>query len=77
MMYAMADPTEGTPEPSPEAKDAIATARHARLTTEAVLPAAEQLRDRVRDVLSANHFAELMEATLREAAARRLRGLHP
>jgi len=59
------------PQPSPEAKDAIAAARHARITTEAVLPAAQLLRDRVRSVLAANHFAELMEATLRQAALRR------
>jgi hypothetical protein len=58
--------------PSPEAADAIAQARHARLTTEAALPAAEQLRDRVRTVLAANHFTELLEQTLREAALRRM-----
>ncbi len=62
-------------QPSPEAADAIVSARHARATTEAALPMAEQLRDRVRSVLAANHFAELMERTLREAAQRRAKGL--
>lgn len=74
MMYAMAD-EHRKPSPSTEAQDAIANARHARITTEAALPMAEQLRERVRSVLTANHFAELMEATLREAALRRLKGL--
>lgn len=76
MMYAMADHDEPV-RPSPEAQDAIAAARHARITTEASLPMAEQLRERVRSALTANHFAELMEATLREAARRRIKGLAP
>ena len=62
-------------KPSAEAADAIVSARHARATTEAALPMAELLRDRVRSVLAANHFAELMERTLREAAQRRAKGL--
>jgi hypothetical protein len=66
---------ENEVKPSPEAAEAIVDARHARATTEAALPMAEQLRDRVRSVLAANHVAELMERTLREAAARRAKGL--
>lgn len=69
------DDDDDRPSPSPEARDAIASARHARVTSEAALPMAEQLRDRVRRALAADHFAELMEATLREAAIRRIRGL--
>lgn len=63
-------PKDRQPSPSPEAVDAIVAARHARVSTEAAIPAAERLRDRVRDALAANHFAELMEETLREAARR-------
>jgi hypothetical protein len=59
------------PDPSPEAKEAIETARHARISSEAALPIAERMRDQVRSVVAANHFAELMEQTLREAARRR------
>ena len=77
MVRTMPEDHRQPAEPSPEAQDAIASARHARVTSEAALPMAEQLRERVRSVLTANHFAELMEATLREAAARRLRGMHP
>ena len=58
------------PPPSPEAVDAIVAARHARVSSEAALPAAERLRDQVRSAVGAYHFAELMEATLREAARR-------
>lgn len=59
--------------PSPEATDAIEAARHARVSTEAAVPLAERLRDQVRSAIAANHFAELMEETLREAAARQRR----
>lgn len=62
-----------TPPPSPEAVEAIESARHARVSTEAAFPAAIRLRDQVRSAIAANHFAELMEATLREAAARNRR----
>ncbi len=58
-------------EPSNEAKAAIESARRARRSSEAALPAAEMLRDRVRAAIAANHFADLMENTLREAARRR------
>lgn len=61
----------GEPKPSDEAENAIAAARHARQTTEAVLPLAQQLGQRVKVALDANHFAELMEISLRNAAARR------
>lgn len=63
-----------TPPPSPEAVNAIVAARHARVSSEASIPAAERLRDQVRSAVAANHFAELMEQTLREAARRRQRG---
>lgn len=62
-------PTE-TPSPSPEARNALVSARHARVSTEAAIPVAERLRDQVREVIAANHFADLMEQTLREAARR-------
>jgi hypothetical protein len=77
MMTTMTDrdPLSSSTPPSSEARDAIARARHARQTTEAVLPVAEQLRDRVRSALAANHFVELMEQSLREAAARRARSM--
>lgn len=68
-MTAVAIPPQGA-EPSPEARSALSRARRARRSSEAALPVAEQLRDRVREVIAANHFAELMEATLREAARR-------
>lgn len=57
-------------QPSPEASDAFEAARRARVSSEAAVPVAERLRDRVRAAVAANHFAELMEATLREAARR-------
>jgi hypothetical protein len=67
-MTAVVEPTR--PEPSPEAINALEDARRARHSSEAILPVAERIRDRVRAALAANHFAELMEATLREAARR-------
>lgn len=68
-MIVVADPRK--PQPSPEARNALESARRARRSSEAALPVAERLRDRVRAVIAANHFAELMEDTLREAARRR------
>lgn len=58
-------------QPSHEARKALESARRARRSSEATLPVAERLRDRVRAAIAANHFAELMEDTLREAARRR------
>ena len=68
-MIVVADPDQ--PQPSPEARHALESARRARRSSEAALPVAERLRDAVRAVIAANHFAELMEDTLREAARRR------
>jgi uncharacterized protein (DUF2267 family) len=68
----MTDPDD-RPEPSTEAKQAIESARHARVATEAVLPLAEQLRDRLTRAMAADQFGELLEATLREATRNRLR----
>lgn len=56
---------------SPEARRALADARHHRAATEAVLPLAESVRDQVREALDANHFADLMADALAAAAAGR------
>lgn len=58
-------------QPTPEARDALESARRARRSSEAAIPVAERLRDRVRAAIAANHFADLMEETLTEAARRR------
>lgn len=58
------------PRCSTEAQEALRRAQRAHQSNDAVLPAAHQLRDRVREVLAENHFAELMRRAL-EAAARR------
>lgn len=59
------------PEPSDEAKAALAAAKDHRATSEAALPAALNMRDRLRELLAANHFTDLMTDTLRAAAPRR------
>lgn len=56
------------PVPSPEATAALEEARHARADNEAVLPLAMQLSRRVKAQVEANHFLDLIECVLREAA---------
>lgn len=56
------------PMPSPEATAALDEARHARADCEAVLPLAAQLSRRVRAQVQADHFLDLIECVLREAA---------
>lgn len=58
------------PEPSQEAKQALADARDARANTEAILPLARQVSRRVREEVEANHFLDLIENIMREVATR-------
>lgn len=54
--------------PSPEAQAALEQARRAKRTTEAIGPLADQVAAQVRRVIAENHFAELVELALEDAA---------
>lgn len=58
-------------EPSREARDAIEEARHARADNEAVTPLVRRVGRELREHVAANHFIDLIEATIRQAAGER------
>lgn len=52
------------PSASPEAEEAIQVARDAKAGIRAVLPLTERMRDQMREVGAANHFADLFRDAL-------------
>lgn len=58
-------------DPSPEAREAIEEARYALADNQAISPLVERVGRQLREHSAANHFIDLVEQTIKRAAAAR------